>query len=162
MSSYQDPVVKYNLSTSVPVTGDFDAFQPPLFGGKVVAMTKDEITIKPEGKIMSPSFTRQPDGTTKETCRYVQDETKPPRTFVFTEELLYHSGLNPNYRGGGGAYSGHLVNDVKVGDTVYISCTRMRAKDYCPRITITARPDEKVPPTVREKQEMEKKEKEKR
>ncbi len=139
----------------VPVTKDFDAFDPPVFGGKVVALTKDGVTIKPEGAWGSAHIVCQPDGTMKEVCRYIQDDTQPPRTFVFTEDMLYQSGLNPTYRGPGAPYLWHPVTDVKIGDTVEIGCVHTPAKVYCTRITIKSRPDAQVPPTILEKRHME-------
>ncbi len=130
------------------------------FRGKVVQLMEKTVTIKPEGNLKIVGY-RTVDGV-KVTRTYIQDNTKRPRTFTFTDELLYDSGLNPGYRGGGCPYFDHLVTDLKAGDSVYISFYPSQGKDCCDRIKIESRPDGNVPPTVFEKREMEREVKEKR
>jgi hypothetical protein len=113
------------------------------YRGKVVELTEKSVTIKPEGEVKVVQYCGGDD--LSKARIYIQDNTEPPRKFVFTEGLLYHSGLNPNYRGGSMPYFGHKVSDLKVGDSIYINCRRMKAQENCERIQIEARPDGNIP-----------------
>jgi len=123
--------------------GQADDWVPIGFYGRVVALTPQTVTVKPEGNLTATLTWRSLDGTEHKKV-YVQDNTKPPREFTFSEML------KPGPNGVGGAAYGHRVSDVQVGDVVHISCTRTRGVDYCRAIEIYRRPGGQVPPAVGE------------
>ena len=108
---------------------------PHIFMGRVAAMTGQTITLKPEGYI---KFTTQlSTGEAYELVSvYKQDNTKPPRTFVFHRDLL--RGIVERRH--------HKIADVQPGDVVWIDCRRLEGVDFCIEIEIWRRPGGRVPP----------------
>jgi hypothetical protein len=112
---------------------------PTSYCGKVVGLTAQGVVIKPQGALKILEITPLPNGTTRERV-YVQDYTRPPREFVFSDALF------PDRPGSKRSMLfEHWPADVRVGDFVFISCNRLRGTDYCTRIEIRRRPGGKVP-----------------
>src|SRR5262245_47726622 len=64
------------------------AFDPQIYRGKVVGLTKATVTIQLEGRVQLNRVRQLPDGTSKEETLYIQDNNQPPREFVFHDKLL--------------------------------------------------------------------------
>jgi hypothetical protein len=135
------PAVSVSIQTVAaqqPVDKDFD---PPSYRGIVVGLTEKTVTIKPAGILTCLEISSLPDGTKKER-QYTQDNTQPPREFVFSEIL------RPRPGGVGRPIVGHQIADLRMGDVVEISCQRSRGVYVCTDIKIHRRPGGRVPPTV--------------
>ncbi|MBY0460280.1 MAG: hypothetical protein K2V38_23435, partial [Gemmataceae bacterium] len=69
-------------------------YHPSYFRGRVVTVGIEAVTIQPEGLQQEKSSIRGADGVlTDKRWVYVQDNTKPPKMFFFTECLLWRSGV---------------------------------------------------------------------
>ncbi len=117
-----------------PVPPDWD---PPTFCGRVIALSDKGLTIKPEGWVMLGIISYNADWTLKTNMIYKQDNTKPPRSFVFHGHVLQTLGR-----------SGHKVTDVQVGDVVRIECRRLHGIANCVDIVIERRPGGGIPPAL--------------
>lgn len=115
---------------------------PCAYCGRVVGITEKGLTIKPERGLKIFIIKPLPDGTTREWV-YVQDNTQPPREFVFNDCLFFDRPGPKTPRCGE-----HQVSDLRVGDFVEISCHRFRGLDFCTRLEIQRRPGGKVPPAL--------------
>jgi hypothetical protein len=128
----------------LPVGDDYD---PGVYLGRVTVLTEEKITIKPEGDLRTGPITFLPDGTEVHRL-YVQDNTKPPKTFVFSDGVLAFSDMLPPGRkhSSTAAWGDHKVTEVLLGDLVFINYCRIQGIDTCTHIQITRRPGGKVPP----------------
>ncbi|MCI0705102.1 MAG: hypothetical protein L0241_28915 [Planctomycetia bacterium] len=129
-----------------------DDFVPSAYLGRVVNVTEETVTIKPEGDLKIGSISFHPDGTIKEERLYIQDNTKPPQTFVFSDGLHWYNGTLPAARRAGlvlTPHSGlHKISDLRPGDFVFINSYRRQGIDYCAEILIQRRPGGQVPLTI--------------
>ncbi len=125
-------------------------YYPHVYSGRVMLINEEVIIIKPEGDLRTMPTSFHPDGTVKEQRLYVQDNTKPPKTFTFSDELLLHNGTLPAARRVGlhvSAPTGqHKISEVRSGDFVFINSWRGKGIEYCTSIQIQRRPGGKVPP----------------
>jgi hypothetical protein len=112
---------------------------PPSYYGKVVEITKYTVTIKPQGNLKVYTH-RNVGGVMVEESVYVQDNSRPPQSFVFDERLFPNSSSH--------VQRGHRISDVKVGDVIQISCGEFRGMAHCFGIEIYRRPGGKVPPAI--------------
>lgn len=133
-----------DLGPWLPVGKDF---VPNSYRGRIIDLTGKTMIVKPEGVVTIGEIKFLPGGI-KEKRAYVQDNTQPPRTFVFSGSLLRMSGLDSTYRGAVAPLGGdhHKVGDLEVGDIVYIRCGRDEGVDYCYDVQIHRRPGGRVPP----------------
>ena len=131
----------------LPVGPDF---YPGKFLGEVVGLTDETITIKPGGDLRIGSISFHPDGTIKEKRLYIQDNTKSPKLFVFSDELHWHNGtrgIPP--RGGVSSHDRmHKISDVRTGDIVFITCSPGPGFELCVDILIMRRFGGQVPLTI--------------
>jgi hypothetical protein len=133
------------LKVVLPVGDDY---VPTVYLGRVTVLTEEKITIKPEGDLRAGPITVLPDGTEVHRL-YVQDNTKPPKTFVFSDSVLAFSGMLPpgrRYSGQTANWGDHKISEVLVGDRVFINYLRRQGIDTCINIRISRRPGGKVPP----------------
>ena len=127
---------------------------PPLsFRGRVTVVTGESITIKPEGDIKITESRYLGDGRWEVLSVYRQDNTKPPRTFVFDDGLLFLNGTLP--AGGRAKHIAisnpsqqHKISDVRPGDHVQIRCNRVQGVDCCRELHIVRRYGGRVPPAI--------------
>jgi hypothetical protein len=141
-----EPLPKPDSTEPVPAD-----WPPCAFVGKVVALSDETITIKPQGHLKIYRIPSSADRPAKKEQVYVQDNTKPARLFVFSDPLLYFNGTLPAARRRGLGLSpttGHKISDVQTGDLVFISCNRAKGVDYCTRLEIQRRPGGRVPPAI--------------
>lgn len=129
---------------------------PPAYMGVVTAVSGETITIKPAGDL-KVTRSRFVNGKSEVVKVYVQDNTEAPRTFVFGDVVLWHSGTLPATKRAGKPPLGvsnplgqHKISDVRVGDFVHISCGPVEGVDHCSEIQIRRRPGGQVPPTMGE------------
>jgi hypothetical protein len=106
------------------------------YQGRVVAVTEKTVTIRPEGLLWVASIKYLHGGTL--TRRYTQDNSKPPRTFTFCDDLLHDRASGRSL---------YKIADLKIGDAVLISCGRHNGVDYCINIEIQRRSGGTVPPS---------------
>ncbi len=124
----------------VPVGADY---QPIAFRGRVASLSAKGLIIAPQGHLkLSASISYHPDRTVKEKKVYIQDNTQPPRAFVFAPGLVPPAGIVPR---------GHMVSDLQDGDIVQIEWCREGGRDFCTGIKIHRRPGGTVPPTAEDK-----------
>jgi hypothetical protein len=125
----------------------------PSYYGRVVSVTGEAVTIKPEGVLKFEYKQALADGAVKRWER-VQDNTEPPRTFVFSDSALSINGTLPATKLAKGPISvncpvgEHKISDLRPGDVVWIGCQRFRGIDLCTDIRIQRRPGGKVPPAI--------------
>lgn len=125
---------------------------PPSYMGQVTAVSGETIVIKPKGNHKITATLSLGGGKVEQLADYVQDNSKPPHSFVFSNELLYYNGTLPATRfpkrGLGLTPQGglHKISDVQIGDIVWITCRRDQGTDTCIEIQILRRPGGKVPP----------------
>lgn len=110
---------------------DPDEKPPGTFRGRVIGLSDDGITIKPEGSA-STQWTRLLANGQKEAWIYRQDNTKPPMVFAFTAN---HKRIGVSSQGGQ-----HKLADVQVGDIVKIDCYCYSGVMHCLGIEVHRRP----------------------
>lgn len=126
-----------------------DDEMPSMFRGKVTALTDKTITIKPEGFVTTRSRRLLEDGRWDVVAVYKQDNTKPPKTFVFSKKLLFLNGVRPGGGLKGAGYGQHKISDVRLGDHVEISCnTAQKEEAICGELRILRRYGGRVPPAI--------------
>lgn len=130
-----------------PIRNQHDVI-PSTFRGKVMAVTDKSITVKPEGFVEGRAIRFLPDGQQEVVSVYKQDNTKPPMTFVFSDDLLLINGpLAGRLKGAG--YRQHRIADVQVGDHVEIGCdTAKKGVAVCGNLQIIRRYGGRVPPAI--------------
>lgn len=130
------------------------SFEPHDYSGRVTAVSEEAVTIKPEGFVRIDEIKVLPDGVTQQRKVYIQDNTKPPRTFVFTDGALLTNGTLPAARRAGPPiavrvpYRQHKISDLQPGDFVQISCGQSKGVYFCSEIEIHRRPGGQVPPAI--------------
>jgi hypothetical protein len=107
---------------------------PPSFMGRVTAVSEKHLVLKPEVGL-TLTTTHYTNGRPFRTTVYVQDNTKPPRTFVFS----------PTYQP---LHGEHKHSEIQVGDLVYLRCIRKDGVDICFGVQIHRRPGGRVPPII--------------
>lgn len=96
------------------------------FRGRVVVVTGETITVKPEGFVASRSIENRGRPNQRVISIYKQDNTKPPSTLVFSDTLLDINGTLPANRrvlplaGVGKWERQHKLSVVRIGDHVEI------------------------------------------
>jgi hypothetical protein len=118
--------------------------------GRVISVTAESITIKPEGDLKHTYKRYHANGFTQSEEK-VQDNNEPSRQFVFNDEMLYWNGTLPAaHRAKRISVSPpdghHKISDVQPGDLVLIECRRVQGIDYCTELEIHRRPGGRVPP----------------
>ena len=136
-------ILSFSVQAADPVTVPAGpGFDPGGFQGRIVGFTKSGVIIKPEGRYKVTSSFTLPDGTTVNVV-YVQDNTQPPREFVF-EDCLF-----PDRPGSKTARVGeHNVTDLRNGDIVNIGYSGPAQGGACVCIQIRRRPGGRVPPAI--------------
>lgn len=128
---------------------------PFTYCGRVVAVTGETITVKPEGYVCVLHTRAGRDGRAEVVSIYKQDNTKPPRTFVFSDTLLDINGTLPTDRrllprGGVGAWERqHKISVVRVGDHVELEThVNTNKVPICASLEILRRYGGQVPTAV--------------
>ncbi len=114
-----------------------DEYYPSVFRGRVTAVSRDTVVIKPEGYCQLTEH-RTENGRSILVALYRQDSSLPPRAYVFADSII---GVPIPRRAGQ-----HKPSDIQIGDHIEIVCCRMEdGTDCCTDLRIVRRYGGRVP-----------------